>query len=97
METSDDDMIIVTPAMREEARAELWAMIRDGRWVADYEGEHTVDDDDEIVIVTPAMAEAARQEVLAMIREGRWPADYDGDDQVIVDDTPPPVALGAAE
>ena len=36
---NDDDIIIVTPAMVETARAEVLAMIREGRWPADYEGD----------------------------------------------------------
>ncbi len=48
METNDDDTIIGTPAMREAARLELLAMIREGRWPADYDGDDQVifDDDD---------------------------------------------------
>ena len=94
MATNDDSIVIVTPAMRQAARDELRAMIRDGRWVVDYEGEHDVDADDDIVRVTPAMAAAALAEMNEMIRAGRWPADYEGDDQLIFADDLPPAAHG---
>lgn len=48
MEPSDDDIIIGTPAMKAAAGAELLAMIREGRWPPDYEGDDQLvfDDDD---------------------------------------------------
>ena len=48
MEPNDDDIIIVTPAMREAARAEVLAMIREGRWPADYEGDDQLVFDDDL-------------------------------------------------
>lgn len=99
MAKSDDTIVTVTEAIREAARLELYAMVRDGRWVENYEGEHDLDADDEIVVVTPEMAATARDEVSAMIAEGRWPEPYDGDDQVIFDNDEPEAAgtLKAAE
>ncbi len=48
METNDDDIIIVTPAMVEAARVEVLDMIREGRWPADYEGDDQLVFDDDL-------------------------------------------------
>ena len=48
METKDDDIVIVTPAMVEAARAEVLTMIREGRWPADYEGDDQLVFDDDL-------------------------------------------------
>ena len=48
MEPNDDDIIIVTPEMKAAAGAELLAMIREGRWPADYEGDDQLDFDDDL-------------------------------------------------
>lgn len=45
MDSNDDDIIIVTPEMKAAAGAEMLAMIREGRWPADYEGDDQIGDD----------------------------------------------------
>ena len=45
MVTKADDTIIGTLEMKEAARAELLAMIREGRWPAPYEGDDQIGDD----------------------------------------------------
>lgn len=48
MDPNDDDIIIVTPEMKAAAGAELLAMIHEGRWPADYEGDDQLVFDDEL-------------------------------------------------
>ncbi len=48
MDPNDDDIISVTPEMKAAAGAELLAMIREGRWPADYDGDDQVILDDDL-------------------------------------------------
>lgn len=49
MSTSEDDIIIGTPEMKAAAGAEMIAMIREGRWPADYEGDDQLYVDDDVL------------------------------------------------
>ena len=54
MATNEDDIIIVTPEMKAAAGAEMIAMIREGRWPADYEGDDQLDFDDDVLPPAPS-------------------------------------------
>jgi len=48
VDPNDEDIVIVTPAMAEAARAELLTMIAEGRWPEPYDGDdQVIFDDDE--------------------------------------------------
>ena len=59
METNDEDIIIVTPAMAAAALAEMNEMIREGRWPADYEGDDQLIFDDDLPPAPPGTLKAA--------------------------------------
>ncbi len=48
MQTSDENIIIGTPAMAAAALAEMNKMIREGRWPADYDGDDQLAFDDDL-------------------------------------------------